>query len=146
MADPSVEKVLDQWQAEYRLLLEEATELMRIFDTVGSGGANELLVRRQQIIDGLENLPARLQKLAVEADASENPLIEEFRTFQEEITAKILKLDALALALGKERLHSLRRELAGLTKRKSVFTAYEEGSSIGGRRGRSVGGDRQPKH
>ncbi len=79
------------------------------------------------LIDGLQNIDLQLEGLQPGGDETGRLLLAEFRIFQKETTARILELDALAVALGKARLDALHGEIAGLSKRRTVVTAYEQG-------------------
>ena len=131
MADAALRNLLSTWQGEYQLLLGEASELLRNFDTASASGASELLARRQQIIDRFQNFDTLLKEIGAGEEASSQDLLQEFRAFQQETTKRILELDGLAIALGKERLGLLKGKLDGMRKGKHAFAAYEQSAGVG---------------
>jgi hypothetical protein len=128
MADAALRNLLGAWQGEYQQLLSEASELLRNFDTASASGAAELLARRQQIIDRFQNFDTQLKEIG--GEASSQGLLQEFRAFQQETTKRILELDGLAIALGKERLGLLKGKLDGMRKGKHAFVAYEQSAGV----------------
>jgi len=125
--DPvALQTLLCRRESQYQLLLEEAAALLRNLDTFSSEEVTELIARRQEIINDLQNVDHLLQTCyeKVQGSASRRQL-DEFRLFQEAATGRILELDALVIALAKVRLDALKGDLAALAKRRTVLTAYE---------------------
>lgn len=133
MDDGSFQGYIDSWRQQYQLLLDESSTLLRNFDTICADGAVELIAKRQQTIDGFQKFDNEL-KSRLSGGASDQRILEEFRLFQKEITAKILEQDGLVIALAKERLRVLKGELAGLAKCRTVANAYEGSINLSGRR------------
>lgn len=125
--DPAaLQAFLGRSESRYQLLLKEAATLLRNLDTFSPEEVSELIARRQEIVNDLQNVDHLLQTCyeQVQGSASRRQL-DEFRLFQEAATGRILELDALVIALAKEQLDALKGDLAALAKRKTVLTAYE---------------------
>jgi len=113
---------LDRLKEQYQLLLEESAYLLRNFDTCNSEEVADLIARRQKIIDQLQNDAPSLQTCCEGADQRQ---LDEFRSFQQDSTGRILELDGLVIALAREQQSMIKGDLTALAKRKVVLTAYE---------------------
>ena len=121
-------EVIEKWKNDYLQLLDDASELLRNFDGYRYSGPAELIARRQQIIDRFQNYDVLLRGHEI-LEKKHEGLFEGFASFREDVTKKILEIDALVIALAMDRQIVLQGEFAGLTKRKTVISAYEANRS-----------------
>lgn len=126
--EETLSDMLGRWKAGYQQLLDLSEDLLRNFDVYDRVRADELMARRQSIIDEFQRIDDRLAAyLAQGGGAADRRLIEEFRTFQETATRKVLELDAIVISLAKERLASLKGDISQLSKKKTAVSAYQKG-------------------
>ena len=126
MDKEAVQALLVRRESQYQLLLKESATLLRNLDTFSSEEVTELIARRQEIVNDLQNVDHLLHTCYEEVhESASQRQLHEFRLFQEAATGRILELDALVIALAKEQLDALKGDLAALSKRKTVLTAYE---------------------
>jgi hypothetical protein len=127
MNGASLPELVQQWKEQCQLLLGYSEELLKNFDVYGGEQSQELIERRQTIIDSFQTIDLRLRECVPEKGwtEAERRLLEEFRGFQEVATRKVLALDALVIALANERVAALKQELNQMTKRKKALGAYE---------------------
>ena len=127
MERQALQVLLDGWKEQYQLLLDQSATLLRNLDTWSPEEADELIARRQEIIDRLQNIDSSLQSFCEGGGRKANQLLlDQFRGFQQSATKRILELDAVVIALAKEQLDTLKVDLAGLSKRKTALIAYEK--------------------
>lgn len=130
--DVAVLELIDKWKNDYQRLLDDASELLSNFDGYRYSGPAELIEHRQQIIDRFQSYDALLNGHGgFEWNDEDEGLLDDFISFRKEMTKKILEVDALVIALARERQILLQGEFAGLTKRKTVLSAYEANRSSG---------------
>jgi hypothetical protein len=122
MIAEEVEKLTAEGRVHYLRLLEEATNLLRHFDTYNAEELAEAVQRRGNVVEMLHDFDERLYRAFPGADES----IAEFRTFQEGTVRKILEIDGLVIALARERQSAIKNELASLSKSRTALEAYEK--------------------
>lgn len=130
MEGDDLKAYLGRRKEQYQLLLNESACLLRNLDTCDPEEVTELIARRQKIIDQLQNDDHSLQTISVGSDQRQ---LDEFRSFQEVVTRRILELDGLVIALTQAQLNIIKGDLVALAKRRVVLTAYEgNGHGMGG--------------
>lgn len=116
----------------YLQLLSATENLLRCFDTCAPQDLEELLARRQEIITEFQavddQLVGYLNSLTGPMERDVELVWEEFRLFQESSTKRILELDALVIALARERCKGIKGDLAALVVKKAAHSAYERRS------------------
>ncbi|RNC67274.1 MAG: flagellar protein FliT [Desulfuromonadales bacterium] len=118
-------------EEQYRLLLDEATALLRHFDTNSPEDFERAVGVRGQIIATLtrfdQELAAFLGTPSSSADPDTVAVLNGFRRFQEEVTRKILELDSFVIALARQRLDALQDDMASLARGRTALHGYEGG-------------------
>lgn len=124
-----LENLLGRGEEQYRILLDEATVLLRNFDTNSAEEYEKSVARRQEVIDRIQNIDSEiaafLEKNPRRLDDCSIARLEEYRAFQEVTTRQILELDSLVIGLAKERLVAVQGGLAALSKGKVALHGYE---------------------
>lgn len=117
-----VSELAAAWKEEHRLLLEATEELLRHLDRLGPEEAAQLLARRQNSIDRIQNLDGELQPRL----EGEEALREELRGVREKVVRRVLELDGVTLGLAQQQMGAIRAEMAGLRMTKKAVRAYEQ--------------------
>lgn len=129
MTSDGLRELLAAAEEQYRLLLEEATVLLRNFDSSDADDFDRAVARRQEILDAIQKNDECMAALsggaAHGADTDVEALLGSFRLLREETTRKVLELDALVTALAQERLGRIQGEMAALAKGKVALHGYE---------------------
>lgn len=116
-------------EEQYRLLLEEATALLRDFDSAAPEDFDRVVERRADSMASLQKIDATIGELlakpAPSADPDDIAALEAFRSFREESTRKIIEIDSLVMALARERLDHLQQEMGALSRGKTALHGYE---------------------
>jgi len=122
----NLELIIAEGKKQYLCLLDDAAKLLRSLDTVSPKLLADAVLRRQESVEQLQFFDKRLDRLAPEGSAA----LVEFRTFQEEITGRILGVDGVLVALAREKQTAIVKKLASLTKSSVAFQAYGEKETI----------------
>ncbi|AJE02401.1 hypothetical protein [Geobacter pickeringii] len=121
--------ILAAAEERYRLLLEEASTLLRNFDTAAPEDFDEMMVRRQGIIDDIQKIDEELATLSKEppfpAGSDDGDALGRFRATREEATRRIVEMDSLVIALARERIGRLQQEMSALGRGKTALHGYE---------------------
>lgn len=116
-------------EEQYRLLLEEATALLRDFDSAAPEDFDRVVERRADSMASLQKIDATIGELlakpAPSADPGDSAALEAFRSFREESTRKIIEIDSIVMALARERLDHLQQEMGALSRGKTALHGYE---------------------
>jgi succinate dehydrogenase flavin-adding protein (antitoxin of CptAB toxin-antitoxin module) len=125
----NLEKLTSRGKKRYKCLLDEAENLLRNFDTRGPENYKRLIDRRYELIEDLKKIDGQLVnfvgRIGEQADTAVRSILDEYRTFQENVTGRILELDSLVIAFAEERLASLKGELAVFSRSKTALFGYE---------------------
>ncbi|WP_298438415.1 hypothetical protein [Geobacter sp.] len=120
--------ILAAAEERYRLLLAEAEALLRNFDTATPEDFDEMMTRRQTLVDEIQKIDGQLAGVQGEKGTScadhADPL-GRFRRLQEEATRQIIEIDALVIALARERLGRLQENMGALVRGKTALHGYE---------------------
>lgn len=111
-------------KGEYRLLIQQAEDLLRDFDLAAPDGGADFIARRDETIGRIQDAVSLLDSR--ETTEAERQQVEEFETFRREATGRILELDALVIGLAKQRQAEARTRLSGISKSRSAVAAYGE--------------------
>ncbi|WP_298271194.1 hypothetical protein [Geobacter sp.] len=119
--------ILAAAEERYRLLLAEAEALLRSFDTATPEAFDEMMTRRQTLVDELQKIDGELAgvRQGNGAKAADNDALGRFRRLQEETTRQIIEIDALVIALARERLGRLQENMGALARGKTALHGYE---------------------
>lgn len=121
-----LEEIVAAAEERYRLLLEEASTLLQRFDTASPEDFDEIMARRQALVDEIQKIDERLATLAEgEARVDTNDALKRFHVSQEETTRRIVEIDSLVIALARERLGRLQKEMTALARGKTALHGYE---------------------
>jgi hypothetical protein len=124
MGAKEADAMLATGRERYLRLLQEATALLRSLDTYSPLAIREAVQRRQKLVESLQDFDVRLEETLAGTDLSE------FRSFQAEITRKILEVDGLVVGLALGKRDAAKRKLAALSKSHSAFQAYEKREAV----------------
>lgn len=129
MSTLSLRELLGAAEDQYRLLLEEATALLRDFDGCAPEDFDNFVTRRGEIMETLQKFDANIGEFLTKPGRSvgqeEAAALEAFRYLQEETTRRILEIDSLVIALARERLEHLQQEMGALNRGKTALHGYE---------------------
>lgn len=129
MSTASLRELLGSAEDQYRLLLEEATALLRNFDSHSPEDFDSIVARRGDIMASLQKFDAALGEFLTKpgrsAGREEAAALEAFRYLQEETTRRVLEIDSLVIALARERLDHLQQEMGALNRGKTALHGYE---------------------
>ncbi|MBJ6724833.1 flagellar protein FliT [Geomesophilobacter sediminis] len=89
-----------------------------------------MLARRQEIVASLQRIDGALKRR--QTQAGDQRLLEELTEFRKATTERILELDAMVMALARERQATIRTKLSRVSNSKSAVSAYTD--HAGGRR------------
>lgn len=116
-------------EEQYRLLLEEATELLRNFDVNVPDDFDHVVERRAGILASLQNIDMKIAEILTKpkslAGQDHRADLEAFSSFREEATRRIIEIDSLVMALARERLDRLQQELGALGRGRTALHGYE---------------------
>lgn len=118
-------KIVAESETVLGLLLKEATDFLRSFDTSTPESIEEMIRRREDILERFHDLNARIALQSEHLNADE---LESFRQRKDAAVRKIVEIDALVIALARKQLSSIKEDLSALSKGKKVLHAYERGS------------------
>ncbi|ABQ28235.1 hypothetical protein [Geotalea uraniireducens] len=127
MGREAIETLISRWKEQYQLLLAEAEDLLRNVDIWGPEAFEGAIARRQGNIEELFDIDTCLVKYLKDAgmETIRDSRLDEFRTFKETATNRILELDSLSIALAGERLAHLQSEIAAGARGKTAIVSYE---------------------
>lgn len=107
------------------LLLQEATDLLKNFDTSTPDAIEETIRRREEILEKFQAIDGRI---ALQMDALDAEEQKAFRQSKDAAIRKIVETDSLVVALAREQLSGIKEGLAALTQGKKALHAYERDS------------------
>uniref|UniRef100_A0A831U6N8 Flagellar protein FliT n=1 Tax=Geobacter metallireducens TaxID=28232 RepID=A0A831U6N8_GEOME len=129
MSAIAVGELLAAAQEQYRLLLEESTALLRNFDGAPPEGFDRALARRAEIMAVIQDIDARIAEALAAAGSpprqNDAAALGAFRAAREEATRRIIEIDSIVMALARERLDHLQREMGALGRGKTALHGYE---------------------
>lgn len=129
MSVTPLRELLGAAEEQYRLLLEEATALLRDFDSAAPEDFDLVVDRRADILATLQKIDSAIGELVTKpapaADPGDGAALEAFRSFREESTRKIIEIDSIVMALARERLGHLQQEMGALSRGKTALHGYE---------------------
>lgn len=129
MSVATLRELLGAAEEQYRLLLDEATALLRDFDSAVPEDFDRVLERRADSMTSLQKIDSAIGDLLAKPTPSADPddaaALEAFRTFREEATRRIIEIDSLVMALARERLDHLQQEMGALSQGKTALHGYE---------------------
>ena len=122
-----IAEILAAEEGRYRLLLAEAETLLHNFDTATPEAFDEMMTRRQTLVDEIEKIDGELAgvRQGDGAKSTDNDALGRFRRLQEETTRQIIEIDALVIALARERLGRLQEDMGALVRGKTALHGYE---------------------
>jgi hypothetical protein len=129
MGVENVTRLLNKKKTLYKCLLDEAISLIQGIDIYGSENLSRIIARRKDYLTEIQKIDADLENHLNDARLERNRSLQqalvEIKSFQKDATGKILELDSMVIALGEERLNSLKVEMAELAHGKTAILGYE---------------------
>lgn len=129
MRQLELEKLLSCGSEQCELLQLETTGILRNLDTWGPEDLDRATARRQEIIEEIQKIDTArcnyLGGLGGRVDKATRQVLDQYMSVQETAIKKVLELDSLIIALGRERLDFLKGDLAALARGKTATSAYD---------------------
>lgn len=125
MGQIELETLLNDVTVRCEMLLAETTDILRNLDTWGEEEFAAAMARRQEIIEEIQKIDLTCSSHVDGGAAAAQLALDQYRSARDAAIRKVLELDALTIALGRQRLDVVKGELAAVARGKVATTAYD---------------------
>lgn len=130
MRQPELEKLLSYGRKQCELLHLETNGILRNLDTWGAEDFDRATAKRQEIIAEIEKTDlarcSYLDRIGGQVDTTTERALDQYILFQKATIEKVLELDSLIMALGRQRLDVIKEGFAEFAQKKVANRAYDD--------------------